>query len=363
MANSGAEIQVDRGEYTRIHNAILERLAEYDFTSREYACILHLLRQTYGFNRKEVKLSYGDFQNATGIDSANVSRTMKRLVEYGVVIKTDARTKAAATWSFNKYFEQWTVKSRLKTPKPVDAIYCQSDNRFTDDSIVETAIELLPKQQQSIAKVTIDDCQSDNSYISAKDNIKDNSKDKREETPPSGPTFSERNENGYFGMPVPFKREKVVADGYTQDAAKLGVTAEVYGQIFNALINIAGWRGLVDAGDNRSLTWAKEDALKLITLGHNTPEHIAKLAAAYRKAYHWKGAPTPKGLAEYASQLQAGVAPTGDKPARITAEDEAKAQADLRAAKSRIATNIKLGAKPNPRDEAIVARYQSVGAH
>jgi phage replication O-like protein O len=351
MATSGAEIQIDKGGYTRIHNAILEQLAYHDFTSREYACIIYLLRMTYGFSRKDCELSNGDFATATNLERTAIIKTLRRLVERNVFVKVEGDPYHAATWSFNKYFEQWADETSVKTTTSDETTSSRFDT--TTSSRFDTSTS--PQIDTSTSDETA------TSYLWAKESIKESIKER--ETPPSGPTFSERNGNGYFGMPVPFKSERVIADGYTQDAAKLGVNAEVYVQIFNALINIAGWRGLVDAGDSRSLNWAKEDALKIISLGHNTPEHIAKLAAAYRKAYHWKGAPTPKGLAEYASQLQAGVAPTGDKPARVTAEDEAKAQADLRAAKSRIATNVKLGAKPNPRDEAIVARYQNAGAH
>jgi phage replication O-like protein O len=303
---SGADIQVDRGEYTRIHNAILERLAEYDFTSREYACILHLLRQTYGFNRKEVKLSYGDFRDATGIDPAHVSRTMKKLVDYGVVVKTDARTKAAATWSFNKYFEQWTIQSRLKTPKDDDAIYCQKSNSLDaaqEHSIAETATELLPNEQQMHAKRAIDDCQKSNSYISAKDNIKDNSKE-RKDAPASVPV---EQPNTYFGMPVPKRQQHVMADGYTQDAAKAGVNAVTFRGIVDALVDGAGWRKLVDdAEDDASLNYAKRDAIKLIRMGTKTIEQAQAVVAACKAANKWRDdnyMPKPHEVATYASQL------------------------------------------------------------
>jgi phage replication O-like protein O len=173
MTTNGAEIQIEKGEYTRIHNVILEKLGQYNFTSQEYACILHLLRMTYGFRRKEYKLSYSDFQVATGIDPANVSRTMRRLTDNKVVIRSETGPNTAATWSFNKYFEQWTVKSRVKTTTVQDAISCQIDNSLEDNScqndntaIVESTRDLLSNQQEL-------PCQIDNSYISAKESIKE----------------------------------------------------------------------------------------------------------------------------------------------------------------------------------------------
>lgn len=123
--------------------------------------------------------------------------------------------------------------------------------------------------------------------------------------------------NGYFGMPKPLRRERVIADGYTQDAAKLGVSAAAYVKLFNTLIDIAGWRALVDANDDTKLNYAKRDALTLIVLGYCEPDQLRELADAYMKANTWRNKPPqPKDLAEYASQKQSGVLvePTKERP-------------------------------------------------
>ncbi len=314
MVANGSGIQIDKGSYTRIHNAILEKLVQYDFTSREYACLLYLLRMTYGFNRKEVKLSNSDIGKAAGLDPSNVSRAMRSLVTNKVVIRSETGPNTAPTWKFNKYFEQWTVTSRVKTAIDDSANYCQNDNSLEGDScqndnttIAEMTIEVLPKQQENY-------CQNDNSYISAKDSIKDkrNGKDSPPAPPPGEPQKAQTaapNTNGdYFGMKRPIRRERVIADGYTQDAAKEGVDAPTFVAIFNALIDAAGWRDLVDAGSDKELNWSKESALTLIRLGNKTPEDIERLADAYMKANTWRTAPPkPKDIAEYASQVKAGV--------------------------------------------------------
>lgn len=175
---NGVDVQIDKGNFTRIHNAILEKLVQYDFTSREYVCLLYLLRMTYGFNRKEVKLSNGDIGKAAGLDPANVSRAMRSLVANKVVIRSETGPNTAPTWQFNKYFEQWTVTSRVKTAIDDGANYCQNGNsqeggycQNDNTTIAKMTIEVLPKQQECY-------CQNDNSYISAKDSIKDSIKDK-----------------------------------------------------------------------------------------------------------------------------------------------------------------------------------------
>jgi phage replication O-like protein O len=292
MANGGAEIQVDKGEYARIHNAILEKLAWHDFSSREYACILYLLRMTYGWNRKDCRLSNGDFAKATHLDRTAIIKTLRRLVERNVISKNEGDPYHAATWRFNKYFEQWDAQTSVKTTTSVEMTSSQNDT--STSGYFDTTSSSQIDTTSSVETTT--------SYISAKDNkdtIKDSVKDRGHQPAQS---------SDYIGMNRPFRSERVTADGYTQDAAKNGIDAASFRAIFDLLIDAAGWRGLVDAGSNRELNWAKESALTLIRLGNITPEHIERLVDAYRKANDWRNTPPkPKDLAEYASQLQAGV--------------------------------------------------------
>ena len=56
---TGSEIQVDAGNFTRIHNAILERLAKStDLNGAAFRCLMFLFRQTYGFGKKQDTLSF-----------------------------------------------------------------------------------------------------------------------------------------------------------------------------------------------------------------------------------------------------------------------------------------------------------------
>jgi len=159
MVANGADIQIDKGSYTRIHNAILEQLAYYDFTSREYACILYLLRMTYGFNRKECRLSNGDFAKATNIERPAIIKTLRGLVERNVICKNEGDPYHAATWSFNKYFEQWGGQTSVKTitTSSVETTTSQNDTSYQ----IDTSCSYQNDTTSSIEMTT--------SYISAKD--------------------------------------------------------------------------------------------------------------------------------------------------------------------------------------------------
>ena len=175
MSTTGEDIQIERGNFTRIHNAILEQLASHDFSSREYACILYLLRMTYGFNRKDCTLSNGDFANATKLDRTAIIKTLRRLVERNVITKDDGDPYHAATWSFNKYFEQWDTQTSVKTTtiSSVETTSSQDDT----SSCFDTTSSSQNDTSASVETTTTSSVKTTTSYISAKDN-KDSIKDK-----------------------------------------------------------------------------------------------------------------------------------------------------------------------------------------
>lgn len=296
MVSSGAEIQIDKGSYTRIHNAILEQLAYHDFTSREYACILYLLRMTYGFSRKDCQLSNGDFADATNLERTAIIKTLRRLVERSVFIKIDGDPYHAATWSFNKYVEQWDTQTSVKTTTSRDDTGSQIDT--TTSSRFDTSSSSQNDTSASDETTT--------SYLWTKESIKENSKDnskERENTPAP-------NQNGYFGMPYPHRREKMNADAYTQQAQQLGVSAADFVAMANQLVDTAKWKSLIDdVGETKWLDYAKQDAIRLIRLGNNTPEHITRLIDMYKTVNHWRGdAPIlPRQLTEFAGQVKDGL--------------------------------------------------------
>lgn len=296
VVTNGADIQIENGGFSRIHNAILEQLALHDFTSREYACILYLLRMTYGFSRKECQLSNGDFAKATKLERTAIIKTLRSLVDRNVFVKLDGDPYHAATWTFNKYFEQWTPPTSVKTT-----------------TSLETSVETTTSQNDTTSSVkttTTSSVETTTSYISAKERKE---KKEREDTP--APVSVEQPDT-YFGMPVTKRRVQVVADGYTQDAVKAGVDAPTFRGIVDALIDGAGWRKLVDdAEDDTSLNYAKRDALKLIRMGTKTIAQAQAVVAACKIANKWRDddyMPKPHEVATYASQL-------GDRLSSVTA--------------------------------------------
>jgi phage replication O-like protein O len=97
-------IQVEDGEYTRIHNAILEALAKARLSGSEFRCVFYLLRKTYGWNKKEDKISLSQWAEGTDTKRNHVIATLNGLVEKKIMYRVDGYIP---TYGFNKHVEEW----------------------------------------------------------------------------------------------------------------------------------------------------------------------------------------------------------------------------------------------------------------
>ena len=269
MVSDGAEIQPENG-FVKIHPAILELLATRQLHGREFRCLLFLFRKTYGFQKKEDKISLSQWEEGTGIPRTRVGAVLDNLVAQNIIYRIDNGAKRPSCWGFNKHFETW---------QDTESVTPQGDS-FGGQSVTLQGDSSKPSvTPQGDKTVTLQG---------------DNNRKKKLYTPGSD----------YFGMKRQTRGEQVTADGYTQDAATEGVDAATFRGIFDTLIDAAGWRRLVDAGDDTKLGYAKREALMLIRMGTKTVEQAAALVDAYRAANEWRtNPPKPSDIATYASQL------------------------------------------------------------
>jgi len=123
---SGSGVQVDDGEFTRLHNTILDKLALARLAASEYRCLMFLFRMTYGWQKKEDVISLSQWCKGTGIDTDkrhNALRTLNGLVAKRVIYCKSNGNNRAATWGFNKHFDQWDASLFVET-------VIDSDNSF-----------------------------------------------------------------------------------------------------------------------------------------------------------------------------------------------------------------------------------------
>ncbi len=150
-----------------------------------------------------------------------------------------------------------------------------------------------------------------NEQVNIQDKDYDQDKDHdQDHKPPTGAGV-----NGFDGYGSRQQR----AAYHTVEAQKLGVEPEAFRVIVDKLIDTAGWRALIDAGQNeRKLTTAKDAALELVRMAVTTPAQVDTLIEAYRAVNDWrKTPPTPQALSEYASQIADKLKPKPKKTAWV----------------------------------------------
>ena len=106
MISNGDDIQTENG-FVKIHPAILELLATRQLSGREFRCLMFLFRKTYGYHKKEDRISLSQWEQGTGIPRTRVGAVLDELVKQKLIYRIDSGIKRPSTWGFNKYFETW----------------------------------------------------------------------------------------------------------------------------------------------------------------------------------------------------------------------------------------------------------------
>lgn len=93
--------------YTAISNEILTSLVKACLLGSEYQIIFWIIRQTYGFQKKEDFISLSQFEKETNLSRPTVVKTLKNLIFKKIITKENNKYK------FNKDWEKWGSKGVL----------------------------------------------------------------------------------------------------------------------------------------------------------------------------------------------------------------------------------------------------------
>lgn len=106
-----ANPQIENG-YTKIANEILERLVNTPLLGAEFQVLLFIIRKTYGYNKKQDRISFTQFEKATGISRQTINKTIKNLITKGMIVKIYL-PQGNIGYTFIKDHEKWVVKTHL----------------------------------------------------------------------------------------------------------------------------------------------------------------------------------------------------------------------------------------------------------
>ena len=97
--------------YTAVANEIMEALSKAPLRGQQFRCLMFLFRKTYGFNKKEDKISLSEWEKGTGMKRQNVWRELEMLIKCNVIYKKSSGPKRPNTWGFNKHYKDWNLES------------------------------------------------------------------------------------------------------------------------------------------------------------------------------------------------------------------------------------------------------------
>lgn len=93
--------------YVSIANPLFEALYKSEFNARELKVLLCIIRFTYGFNKKEAKMSLSYIEAQTGIAAPHISAALKHLEECHVITISKRSGITAQTLAIHKNYEDW----------------------------------------------------------------------------------------------------------------------------------------------------------------------------------------------------------------------------------------------------------------
>ena len=145
------QLQIENGNYAQIINPVLEILAKTRLNGAQYAVIMFVLRKTYGWHKKEDRISLSQVIEGTDLSKTAASEALQRLVDARILKRDSQRSPMR----FNKYHTQWDLK-KLVASKDRDSTKTESDVR--DSTYVETQDSTIveSKIQQSLNQQYID---------------------------------------------------------------------------------------------------------------------------------------------------------------------------------------------------------------
>lgn len=110
--------------FTRLANELLDAIIRFDFTKRQYAVLLAVVRKTYGYNKKADALSIYQISVMTGIDRAHISKAVAELHAMNVLTKAEngrvAHGQIVPEISINKNYKTWSTRAET-APVQTDA--------------------------------------------------------------------------------------------------------------------------------------------------------------------------------------------------------------------------------------------------
>ena len=151
---------LDQG-YTRVANAILEKLSMTDISGREHMLVQAIIRKTYGYGKELDFIALEQLEEMTGIERKNISTLLKHLAQLKILIRTGSGLvkKIGINRNLNEWIKEKKLhKGRSKTSnlKPETSNSKPDETSNSSSQVLNSSNEVLdskPKQQDKTSNL------------------------------------------------------------------------------------------------------------------------------------------------------------------------------------------------------------------
>ena len=142
MANPQKELG-----HTQIANDVMEALISSSLSGTEFRILLFIIRKTWGWHKKEDKISISQVVTETTLSRKTVCECLNRLVTKRLLVKEKGRINKL---KFNKDYEIWLVTERLQGSY-------RNNTRLVTETTPKLVTEMTPtkEKKETITKETI----------------------------------------------------------------------------------------------------------------------------------------------------------------------------------------------------------------
>ncbi len=101
--------------YTAIANEIMEALASIRIPGEARQVLDVILRKTYGWNKKEDKISLFQFKKMTSLTSPHIIRARNKLLNMNIITVAQKGNSDVLTYRFQKDYTKWKLLPKKAT--------------------------------------------------------------------------------------------------------------------------------------------------------------------------------------------------------------------------------------------------------
>ena len=149
--------------YTKIANDIVEALARIRIPGEARQVLDVIIRQTYGWNKKEAQISLPKFHEKTGLGKPAVCHAISKLLKINIIVQKDNAISCNAivqkdnaktlTYGFKKDFKEWIPLSKKtmlskKTTQPL----CKKTMPINEPSPLLPPFLVLKKKERKTCR-------------------------------------------------------------------------------------------------------------------------------------------------------------------------------------------------------------------